>query len=201
MIRQRVQLRASIIAQVARLLTVALGLALAWYGLMVVMLAVKISPRTVNDISAYRTVYDWAARLTARDFTTAVSLIAGFGGLLMLLVFLAMAVRQLPRPYMARGDVDISRDAPGATIVNPRAVERVAELAANRNQNVTSSSARLGDRELSINVAVKRPAAAASTLTDVQTRVAEDLHRHELPELSVNVILTTLDRNHRRDPS
>ena len=53
-----------------------LGVVLVWYGLMVVLLAVKASPHTVNSISAYRTLYHDAAGLTASDFTTARRLIA-----------------------------------------------------------------------------------------------------------------------------
>ncbi len=53
-----------------RALTLLFGVVLVWYGLMVVLLAVKTSPHTVNSISAYRTLYHDAAGLTARDFTT-----------------------------------------------------------------------------------------------------------------------------------
>jgi hypothetical protein len=202
MIRQRVRLRTPLAVQLVRLFTVALGVALAWYGLMVVLLAAKVSPRTVNDISAYRTIYDWAAGLRPADFTTAVSMIAGFGGLLVFLVFLALAAAHLPRPYLARGSVDLApveRDSRGSTIVNPRALERVAELAACGNDNVASAAGRLGDRELSIDIGIKRARSAADTLRDVHSRVEADLRRHELPGFPVNVILTTLQRNHRRD--
>lgn len=202
MIRQRVRLRRPVAVQLVRLFTIALGVALAWYGLMVVLLAVKVSPQTVNDISGYRTVYHWAAGLRPADFTTVVSLIAGFGGLLVFLVFLALAAACLPRPYLARGSVDlvpIDGDARGSTSVNPRALERVAELAAYGNDNVVSAAGRLGDHELSIDIGVKRARPVADTLGDVHTRVQADLRRHELPDFPVNVILTTLQRNHRRE--
>jgi hypothetical protein len=198
-IRQRVHLRTPVAVQLVRLFTVALGLALVWYGVMVVLLAVKVSPHTVDQLSAYRTIYDWAAGLAPRDFTTAVSLIAGCGGVLVFLVFLVLAVAHLPRPYLARGPVDLGRDGRGSTVVSPRALERVAELAASGNDNVTSAAGRLGDRELSVDIGVRRARHVAETLLDVQARVTADLHRHELPELPVNVILTTLQRNHRRE--
>ncbi len=38
-----------------------LALALVWYGVMVILLAAKVSPHTVNSISAYRTIYDTLA--------------------------------------------------------------------------------------------------------------------------------------------
>lgn len=68
------------LAYVVRALTVVLALALVWYGLMIVLLAVKVSPHTVNSLSAYRTLYDDAAGLTQNDFSTAVRFIAGIAG-------------------------------------------------------------------------------------------------------------------------
>ena len=82
MIRQRVHLRTPALAYLVRLLTVVLGLALVWYGLMLVLLAAKVSPHTVNAISGYRSLYDDAAALTQNDFTTTVRWIAGVAGFL-----------------------------------------------------------------------------------------------------------------------
>lgn len=199
MTRQRVKLRTPLPAYASRLLTLALALALIWYGLMVVLLAAKVSPHTVNEISAYRSVYDWTAGLTPATFTTAVSLIAGFGGLLVLLVFLYLAYKDLPRPYLARGEVDLGRNGRGATVIRPRAVERVAELAARGNPNVTAAAGRLGDRELTVNVGIRRPRLVAETLTDVQARVGAALGTHDLPDLPVNVTLTDYTRTTRRE--
>ena len=55
MTRQRLNLRTPLLAYVVRAMTLLLGVVLVWYGLMVVLLAVKASPHTVNSISAYRT--------------------------------------------------------------------------------------------------------------------------------------------------
>ena len=68
--RQRVNLRTPIFGHLVAGLTIVLALLLLWYGLMVVLLAVKVSPHTVNSLSAYRTLYNDAADLTRRDFTT-----------------------------------------------------------------------------------------------------------------------------------
>src|SRR5581483_5874285 len=107
MTRRRINLRTPLLAYLVRVLTVVLGLTLFWYGLMLVLLAVKVSPHTVNSISAYRTLYDDAISLRASDFTTAVRLIAGFGGLLVFLICLYLATQELPRPYLTRTDVKL----------------------------------------------------------------------------------------------
>ena len=83
------------------------ALALVWYGLMVVLLAVKVSPHTVNALSGYRTLYHDAAGLTENDFSTGVRFIAGIGGLVAFVVFLYLALQELPRPYLARGEVQL----------------------------------------------------------------------------------------------
>jgi hypothetical protein len=200
-IRQRINLRTPLLAYLVRVLTIVLGLALVWYGLMVVLLAVKVSPHTVNSLSAYRTLYDRAAGLTPADFTTLRRLIAGFAGLIAFLLFIYLAFQELPRPYLARGEVSLDEHERGTTVVRPRAIERVAEVAARGNANITAAAGRLGDRELNINVGMRRASIAADTLTDVHRRVSADLERHQLPGLPVNVTLTGYDRQTRRELS
>jgi hypothetical protein len=200
-IRQRINLRTSALAYAVRVLTLLLGLALLWYGLMVVLLAVKVSPHAVNSLSAYRTLYDKAAGIRGSDFTTAVRLVAGFGGLLAFLLFIYLALQEIPRPYLARGDVALDEHERGSTVVRPRAIERVAEFAAGENRDVTGASGRLGDNELNVNIGVRRASTAADTLTDVHKRVAAALDRHQLPVFLVNVTLAGYDRTTKRELS
>jgi hypothetical protein len=200
-IRQRINLRTPVLAYVVRALTVVFAVALVWYGLMVVLLAVKVSPHTVNALSAYRTLYDDAAGLTQSDFTTAGRFIAGIAGLVAFVVFIYLTVQELPRPYLARGEVELPDHEHGMTVVRPRAIERMAELAARGNVNVTTASSRLGDQELNVAVSMRRASIAADTLADVRTRVLTDLDRHQLPDLPVNVTLTGYDRKTKRELS
>lgn len=201
MIRQRINLRTPVLAYLVRALTLLLALALFWYGLMVVLLAVKVSPHTVNALSAYRTLYDDAATLKSSDFSTAGRLVAGFGGLIAFLIFIYLGSRAWPRPYLARGDVTLEEHERGATVIQPRAIERLAELAARDNPEVTSAAGRLGDETLNVNIALRRASSAAATLGDVRQRVRAELERHELPTLPVNVTLTGYDRKTRRELS
>lgn len=201
MIRQRINLRTPALAYLVRLLVVVLGLALMWYGLMLALLAVKVAPHTVNAISGYRSLYDDAASVTHADFTRSVRWIAGLAGLLAFLLFLYLAVQEIPRPYLARGEVPLSEAPTGTTTIKPRAVERVAELAAHRHADVGSAAGRLGDRELNISVGVRRATTAADTLRDIRAGIREELRRHELPVLPVNVTLTRYDRKTRRELS
>lgn len=201
MIRQRVKLRRSLSAYVVHALAVILGLALVWYGLMAVLLAVKVSTHTVNSLSAYRTLFDRAANLRRSDFTTPVRLIAGFGGLIAFVVFLWLAWRSLPRPYLARGEVELDRQERGATVVGPRAIERVAEFAARAHPDITAATGRLGDQELNVSVGVRSATRVAKTLSDVRGRVGTDLDRHQLPALPVNVTLITYEPTTRRELS
>lgn len=201
MIRQRINLRTPVLAYIVRALTVLLALALVWYGLMVVLLAVKVAPHTVNSLSAYRTLYGAVAGLKESDFSTAVRFIAGAAGLVAFVVFIYLAVQELPRPYLARGDVDLQAHERGNTVVKPRAIERMAELAAHGNANVSTASSRLGDQELNVDVSMRRASIAADTLTDVRTRVLTDLDRHQLADLPVNVTLTGYDRKTNRELS
>jgi hypothetical protein len=200
-IRQRVNLRTPVLAYVVRVLTVVLALGLFWYGLMVVLLAVKVSAHTVNGISGYRSIYNDVAGLTSSDFTTTVRLIAGFAGVLVLVVGIYLALQELPRPYLARGAFSVGDRDRGDTTVQPRALERVAEIAAAANREVTTATGRLGDQHVDVNVHVRTARAAADTLRDVQRRVSSALEQHGLPELPVNVTLTGYDRPTTRELS
>jgi hypothetical protein len=201
MTRQRVNIHTPALGHLVAVLTILLALALLWYGLMVVLLAVKVSPHTVNSLSAYRTLYNDAVDLRRGDFTTVRRLIAGFAGLLAFFVFLYLAFKAWPRPYLTRGEVTLQDDKHGITTIEPRAIERVAELAARGNPHVTAASGRLGDDELSVGVDARRASLAAETLRDVHHRVRSELERHDLPTLPVNVTLTGYDRQTRRELS
>jgi hypothetical protein len=201
MTRQRVNLRTPILGQLVVGLTIVLALGLVWYGLMLVLLAVKVSPHTVNSLSAYRTLYDDAIDLKHSDFTTLRRLIAGFAGLIAFVVFIYLAFKAWPRPYLARREMVLDDDPRGTTNIEPRAVERVAEVAAHGNPDVTTASGRLGDEELNVGIGAKHAGSAAATLHDVHHRVRSELERHDLPNLPVNVTLTAYDRQTRRELS
>lgn len=201
MIRQRINTRKPALAYLVRAATLVLAAALVWYGLMVVLLAVKVAPHTVNSISAYRTLYHDVSGLHQSDFTTAARLIAGFAGLIVFLVCVYLAFQEFPRPYLARGEVDLENRDHGVTVIKPRAVERVAEFAAVANGNVTRAAGRLGDQELYVDVSMRRPSLVAETLRDVRERVGSELDRHELPNLPVNVTLTGYDSKTKRELS
>jgi hypothetical protein len=201
MIRQRITFRTPALAYLVHLLTVIFALALVWYGAMVIMLAVKVSPHTVNSISAYRSLYHDIAGLRQSDFTTLVRLVAGFGGFLAFLVLVYLAFQQLPRPHLARGQVVLDARPRGETTIKPRAVERTAEIAAQSNPNVTAAASRLGDAQLAVNISTGRAALSAETLADVQERVRAAMEQQDLPALPVNVTLTGYDRKTKRELS
>src|SRR3954452_19116960 len=200
--RQRIREQSSPLALIGRLLTLVFALALVWYGLMTGLLAVKVSPSTVNSISGYRTAFDWAAGLTPQDVdgdkTRAITAAAG---LLAFLLFGYLALKLLPRPHLTRHERPLAADDRGEVTVRPRAVERLAETAAARDPAVTDASGRCGDDDLTVTVTVRRVRDLARTLRDAQTRVAQALEAHELPTMPVNVTLSSYDRRHRRDLS
>jgi len=195
--RQRIRVRVSPAATVARALVVLLALALVWYGAMVILLAAKVSPHTVNSISAYRTIYDTLARL--RPVTGIErAIIAGCGGVVFL-VAAYLATRMLPRPYLTRHDLELDGHGRGRTVVEPRTIERIAEAAANRHAAVTASRGRYATDNLAVDLTVDQPDALADTLGDVQRRVAQDIESHHLPGVRVTVTLAGYDRRKGRE--
>jgi hypothetical protein len=200
MLRQRLRSRGFALSHiVARLLVIALALALVWYGAMVILLAFKVSPDTVDSISGYRTAYDYLTGLTPDDITSDVRLVVGLGGLAVFLLFGYLAWREIPRPYLARSDLQLGSGDRGAVDVTARAVERVAERAALEHDGVADARGLYHDDALTLEIVARGARDVPATLSAVREQATESLDRHDLPALPVNVTLTGLDRKNRRE--
>lgn len=197
--RQRLRERTSFLMLAGHLLTLLLALAMIWYGLMALLLAVKVSPSTVNSLSGYRTVFDWLSGLTPSDVGGATTrvIIAG-AGVLAFLVFGFLAFKLLPRPYLARRDLPLHSDPRGQLTIEPRAVERLAEVAATSDAAVSDARGRYSVDDLAVDVTVGRARDVATTLREAQSRVVRALAEHELPAMPINITLAGFDRDGRK---
>ncbi|GEM_PF-1279233 len=200
MLRQRLRTRVSPLAYLGQVLVVLLAGALLWYGLMLVLLGFKVTPSRIDRVSAYRTIYDFFAGLGPEDITDRVRLIAGLVGMATFLLCTYLAWKEIPRPYLARSSLDLYEDDLTTVSVDPRAIERAAEVAARENPAVSSAAARYaGEDGLTVDVAVKQARGLPATVHDVRDRIAAALTQHDLPTMPVNVTLTGFDRKHRRE--
>ena len=199
MLRQRLRTRTSPLAFIQRLLELALALALIWYGLILAGLALDVIGRgSADTYSGYRTAYDFVADLLAGRASDSERLIAGIAGLVAFLLLLTVAFKRLPRPYLARHDLELEAGDGGTVTVEPRAVERLAEGIAAQHPAVASASGRVGTRP-------RRAARGAprsdlpDTLRTVQRNISSGLERHGLATVPVNVTLTGYDRSSKRE--
>ena len=200
MLRQRLRTRTSPLAFIQRLLELALALALIWYGLILAGLALDvIGPHSANTYSGYRATYDFVADLLAGRASDSARLIAGIAGLVAFLLLLTVAFKQLPRPYLARHDLELEAGDGGTVTVEPRAVERLAEGIALQHPAVASASGRVGTDDLAVLLDVRRASDLPDTLRTVQRSVSSGLERHGLPTVPVNVTLTGYDRSSKRE--
>ena len=199
MLRQRLRTRTSPLAFIQRLLELALALALIWYGLILAGLALDVIGRASADTySGYRPAYDFAADLLAGQASDSARLIAGIAGLVAFLLLLTVALKQLPRPYLARHDLELEAGDRGTLTVEPRAVERLAEGIALQHPAVVSASGRFGTDDLAVLLEGARRD-LPDTLRTVQRSVSSGLERHGLPTVPVNVTLTGYDRSSKRE--
>ena len=196
--RQRISEHVSVLGILGRIVPLILALALIWYGAMLILLAVKVSPSTVNSISGYRTAWRWLAGLDTSTVSGGVTrgIIAGCG-VAAFLSFGFLAFKQLPRPYFTRRELRVSSDRQGAVIVEPRAVERLAEVAAENHHAVSAARGRYSVDGLFVDLSVSRPGDLAHTMEDAQRRVANALERHQLPTMPVNITLTGYEGRRR----
>lgn len=197
--RQRLREHTSFLMVAGGLVTLLLAVAMVWYGLMALLLAVKVSPSTVNSLSGYRTAFNWFSGLTPGDVDGATTrvIIAG-AGVLAFLVFGFLAFKLLPRPYLARRDLPLHSDPRGQLTIEPRAVERLAEVAATSDAAVTHARGRYSVDDLAVDLTVRRARDVATTLREAQSRVVRALAEHELPAMPINITLAGFDRDRRR---
>lgn len=200
MLRQRIGERRSPVVILGRLLSLVFAVALIWYGLMTVLLALKVSPSTINSLSGYHTAFAWLAGLQPHkvDGATTREIIAG-AGILAFLMFAYLAYKEIPRPHLTRHDLQLSSDARGEIILKPRAIERLAETAAQQHPAVTTASGRYSEHDLAVSITVRRARNLAEIMSDTQRRVIQALEDHQLPTLPVDVTLTSYDRRNRRE--
>ena len=189
MLRQRIRSRTSPLAFVGRALVALLALGLIWGGVAFALLALKVDAGTVNDITGYRSVYDFFTGLGPGDFDGTTRLILALVGLAALLLFGYLAWKEIPRPYLARRDLNLSHDDRGDVVVESRAIERLAEASALRQWGVNAASGRYGGDDLSLDVSVRRTNQPAQILDGVHSAVYDALEAHGLPTVPVNVTL------------
>lgn len=199
MLRQRLKIRSSALALIGSILVFVLACALVFYGAILVLLAFKVSPSTLNDISAYQTVYDYLADLREGDLSDKRRIAAGVAGALAFLGFGYLTLKQLPRPYLARHELQLADDPRGVVTVEPRAIERVAETAALHHPALTGASGRYGDDQLAVGVTVRQAKDVARTLQDVQASIVEALEQHGLPVVPIHLTLTGYERRTHRE--
>jgi hypothetical protein len=200
MLRQRIRTRTSPVVFVGRLLCFLFAVALVWYGLMTLLLAFKVSPHTINSISAYRTIFNWLARLTPGDVSgdPTRAILAG-AGVFAFLLFGYLAFKDVPRAHLTRHHVQLTEDSRGEVTVTARAIERLVEIAASQDHAITTATGRYNDNEVTVTVTARTPLGLAAVLRDTQRRAADAIERHELPALPINVTLSGYDRRHRRE--
>ena len=200
MLRQRLRTRTSPLALIQRLLELAFALALIWYGLILAGLALDVIGRgSANTYSGYGTAYDFAADLLAGRASDIARLIAGIAGLVAFLLLLTVALKRLPRPYLARHELELEAGDRGTVTVEPRVVERLAEGLALQHAAVASASGRFGTDDLAVLLEVRRARDLPDTLRTVQRSVSSGLERHGLPTVPVNVTVTGYDRSSKRE--
>lgn len=199
--RPRVHTRRFALADgLLRAVAVLLAAVLIWYGAMTVLLALKVSPHSVDGISAYRTIYDDLVAITANDITGHVRAIVAAAGVACFLVCATIAWRALPRPYLARSELSLPTGGQrGSTIVSARVIERAAEAAALAHPLVIDAAGRYGTENLEMALTIASPGELGDTLGAVQQRVIASLQQHQLPQLPINVTLTGVDRPNRRE--
>ena len=116
---------------------------------------------------------------------------------LLFLLFGLLALKQVPRPYLARNPLTLAEEERGTSTVERRAIERAAEVAACAHPFVTDATGRYVENGIELEIDVKRADDLPDTLHEVQQGVAEALRQHDLPDGPVSVTLAGFDSGRR----
>jgi hypothetical protein len=198
--RQRIRIEgSSTAAAVERFLVALLGAAIAYYGLMLMMLALKVSPGFVNDVSGYRTAFDYLSGLAPGDISSTARLIVGGVALVLALIAIFLLWRGLPRPHLARHEVTVAETELGTTEIGPRAMERAVEAAALEHPAVVGARARLDDDGIALAITARNAGELVKTLHEVEDRAFASLDRHQLELERVDVTLAGYDSPNGRE--
>lgn len=195
--RQRLRLGVPRAAFVAPALAASIGLVLAWYGLMLILLAAGVDPGSIDRLSGYRTAYDLATGLGTGDTDGLTRLWIALGGVAAFLLLGYLALRELPRPRLARRSIDLA-DQPGQRLrVEARARERLIESALAGSPHLADSSVRVDGERIVVSVVAIATAPVATALADAQLRARRALEQHGLPVVPVDVTLQALAANRK----
>lgn len=200
MLRQRLRTRRPTLALFGNLLVFILACALIFYGAILVLLACKLlSASALNSVSGYRSAYDYLAGLEEGDLSGVFRLIAAALGVLAFLLFAYLGSKQLPRPYLARHDLQLADEPRGVVSVEPRAIERIAETAALEHASICSAAGRYGPGELTLEVTARHASGLATTLRETQQSVVAAIEQHGLPSTPIHINLTGYERRTQRE--
>lgn len=198
MIRSHASSPQRLASTLSAFLTVVLALILIWYGAMLALLAVKVSPHAINAISGYHSLYNDIVGVRHGDFTTGVRLVAGISGLVAFILLTMLAGQRLIGRRGHRRDVTLEHGDRGTTTVQPRAIERLAEIAACLSDEVSSASGRLARETLDVQITTLRANTAPQALREAHDQIVSALACHELPVHTTNVTVTDYEPTNKR---
>lgn len=199
MLRQRVRTDRPVLSIAGDAVAILVLLAIAYYGIVLGLLAAgALDPELADDISGYRDGYETLATAAPDDVDGTVRLVVGLAGLAAFALFGFLAWTLVPRPRLARGELELRRDDSGEVTVEPRAIERAAEAAARGNGAVSDARARYGRDDVTLDISVRSGREIEDTLHDVQRRAGRALETHELPMVPVNVTVIKFDPDTQR---
>jgi hypothetical protein len=199
MLKQRLRNRGSALTFASHVVVILLSLALIWGGATVLLLALKFEPETVQSLTGYVSVYDALRDIGPADFDSTTRTVTAAVGVALMLICGYLAYKMFPRPYLARRDLDLFRDERGEAVIEPRAIERLSEMAAERRSGVAAATGRYGTDELAVDVTLTRTRDLAGSLEGVRSAVGAALEQHGLPVVPVHVTLAGYQRKTRRE--
>lgn len=176
--RKRTALPSGIATAAGQKLMLLVAVGLVYAGAVALALAAGVHGDDLERISGAGWLHDRLAELDPSTWSRgATATVAALGVLLaVLLLRLAWAQRLVPQRTRTAFELSATAPAAGRTTVQPRAIERAAEVAAAGDPGVRAAKATLGDGDLTVHLHARDAARLPEILRDAERRTRAALH-------------------------
>lgn len=200
--RRRAGLPTGISTTLGQKLMFVVAVGLIYGGAVALALAAGVSGGDLDQITGAARLQDELASVDLGAWSQAVTIAVGVGGVVLagILLRLAWAQRLVPQRTRLARDLEPDARAPGTTTIQPRAIERAAELASADDPGVRAAKATLSGRDLAVQLHVRDAERFPELLRGAQQRTRDALVAAGLAgEFDVRLTITRISTSSRTE--
>lgn len=168
--RKRTGLPSGFATTLGQKLMFVIALGLIYGGAVALALAAGVTGGDLDRVTGAAWLQDELASIDLAAWSQATTIGVGVGGVVLAAVFVRLAWAQRLVPQRTRLSHELETDGAGRTTVQPRAIERAAELASTEDPGVRAAKATLSADEITVHLHVRDAARLPDLLRAAKSR-------------------------------